>query len=64
VQTAILTDPALNERQKQVLLQIYESFRKENGLGNDGKDTAASGHEDGRGTDSLETEADGGPHAT
>src|ERR1051325_11637484 len=25
VQTAILTDPALNERQKQVLLQIYES---------------------------------------
>ncbi|MFE1176993.1 helix-turn-helix domain-containing protein [Streptomyces sp. NPDC058773] len=73
VQTAILTDPALNERQKQVLLQIYESFRKENGLGNggkapaasgDGKDTAASGHENGRGTDSLETEADGGPHAT
>ncbi|MGY5129304.1 helix-turn-helix domain-containing protein [Streptomyces nigrescens] len=63
VQTAILTDPALNERQKQVLLQIYESFRKENGLGNS-KDAAASGHEDGRGTDSLETEADGGPHAT
>ncbi|WP_336054093.1 helix-turn-helix domain-containing protein [Streptomyces sp. CA2R101] len=64
VQTAILTDPALNERQKQVLLQIYESFRKENGLGSGGKDTAASGPEDGRDTDSLETEADGGPHAT
>ncbi|MFI0512419.1 transcriptional regulator with XRE-family HTH domain [Streptomyces canus] len=29
----ILADPALNERQKQVLLQIYESFRKENGFG-------------------------------
>ncbi|MES4886473.1 helix-turn-helix transcriptional regulator [Streptomyces sp. NPDC096012] len=29
----ILADPSLNERQKQVLLQIYESFRKENGLG-------------------------------
>ena len=28
----ILADPTLNERQKQVLLQIYESFRKENGL--------------------------------
>ncbi|TXS52672.1 helix-turn-helix domain-containing protein [Streptomyces sp. t39] len=28
----ILADPSINERQKQVLLQIYESFRKENGL--------------------------------
>ena len=32
VRAAILADPTLNERQKQVLLQIYESFRKENGL--------------------------------
>jgi transcriptional regulator with XRE-family HTH domain len=38
----ILADPTLNERQKQVLLQIYESFRKENGFGID--DT---GYEDG-----------------
>ncbi|MFE2066120.1 helix-turn-helix domain-containing protein [Streptomyces sp. NPDC059467] len=29
----ILADPTLDERQKQVLLQIYESFRKENGFG-------------------------------
>ncbi|MFJ2608110.1 helix-turn-helix domain-containing protein [Streptomyces sp. NPDC091279] len=29
----VLADPTLNERQKQVLLQIYESFRKENGFG-------------------------------
>ncbi|MGV9450040.1 helix-turn-helix domain-containing protein [Streptomyces sp. NPDC003635] len=29
----ILADPTLNEQQKQVLLQIYESFRKENGFG-------------------------------
>ncbi|MGW1160991.1 helix-turn-helix domain-containing protein [Streptomyces sp. NPDC002513] len=28
----ILADPTLTERQKQVLLQIYESFRKENGF--------------------------------
>ncbi|MEW1774060.1 helix-turn-helix transcriptional regulator [Streptomyces sp. NPDC086777] len=28
----ILADPTLDERQKQVLLQIYESFRKENGF--------------------------------
>ncbi|WP_320778865.1 helix-turn-helix transcriptional regulator [Streptomyces sp. CRN 30] len=27
----LLADPTLTERQKQVLLQIYESFRKENG---------------------------------
>ncbi|MFD5337044.1 helix-turn-helix domain-containing protein [Streptomyces hawaiiensis] len=37
----ILADPTLNERQKQVLLQIYESFRKENGFGTgDGSDGA------------------------
>jgi transcriptional regulator with XRE-family HTH domain len=29
----ILADPSLTERQKQVLLQIYESFRRENGAG-------------------------------
>ncbi|MFI5661043.1 helix-turn-helix domain-containing protein [Streptomyces sp. NPDC051684] len=29
----ILADPSLNERQKQVLLQIYEAFRHENGDG-------------------------------
>jgi transcriptional regulator with XRE-family HTH domain len=32
VQTAIRADILLTERQKQVLLDIYESFRKENGL--------------------------------
>jgi len=30
VADAVLADEALNERQKQVLLEIYESFRKEN----------------------------------
>src|SRR5215471_9606645 len=29
VRTAVLADPVLTERQKQVLLEIYESFRKE-----------------------------------
>ena len=29
---AVLTDPTLNERQKRVLLDVYESFRRENGL--------------------------------
>src|SRR5438067_9007469 len=30
VHTAIVTDAALTERQKQVLLEIYDSFRREN----------------------------------
>ncbi|HEY2278815.1 MAG TPA: helix-turn-helix transcriptional regulator [Streptosporangiaceae bacterium] len=30
VRSALLADPALSERQKQVLIEIYESFRKEN----------------------------------
>jgi transcriptional regulator with XRE-family HTH domain len=29
VRAAVLTDPELTERQKQVLLEIYESFRRE-----------------------------------
>jgi transcriptional regulator with XRE-family HTH domain len=29
VRTAVLADPGLTERQKQVLLEIYDSFRKE-----------------------------------
>ncbi|MET9371675.1 helix-turn-helix domain-containing protein [Streptomyces griseoflavus] len=48
---ALLADPTLTERQKQVLLQIYESFRKENGF---------AGAEDGEATgDPGTTEADG-----
>src|SRR3954447_21574510 len=31
VQVAVLADPALTERQRQVLLDIYNSFRRENG---------------------------------
>jgi transcriptional regulator with XRE-family HTH domain len=30
VRSALLADPQLSERQKQVLIEIYESFRKEN----------------------------------
>jgi len=30
VRSALLADQQLNERQKQVLIEIYESFRKEN----------------------------------
>ncbi|MFI7103693.1 helix-turn-helix domain-containing protein [Streptomyces sp. NPDC050161] len=64
VQTAILTDPALNEKQKQVLLQIYESFRKENGHGSGGTDGTESGHDGERGAEPRAAEADGVPHTT
>ena len=30
VPVAVLSDPQITERQKQVLIEIYESFRKEN----------------------------------
>ncbi|GAA0626674.1 helix-turn-helix transcriptional regulator [Streptomyces crystallinus] len=39
--SVILADPSLDERQKQVLIQIYESFRKENGLDADAPAPAA-----------------------
>ncbi|MEV7087811.1 helix-turn-helix transcriptional regulator [Streptomyces sp. NPDC093085] len=41
--SVILADPSINERQKQVLLQIYDSFRKENGLDTDAPEAAPEG---------------------
>ncbi|MFD5517142.1 helix-turn-helix domain-containing protein [Streptomyces sp. NPDC127066] len=57
----ILADPTLNERQKQVLLQVYESFRKENGFetapaDGTGHGTEVPGTGAGRGTDAPETQ--------
>ena len=49
----ILADPTLHERQKQVLLQIYESFRKENGFG-----TGGEGEEGGDAVDDLTSGTD------
>jgi transcriptional regulator with XRE-family HTH domain len=43
VESAILADPTINERQKQVLLQIYESFRKESGAAGGVADEDAEG---------------------
>ncbi|MFJ5225573.1 helix-turn-helix domain-containing protein [Streptomyces sp. NPDC088400] len=60
----ILADPSINERQKQVLLQIYESFRKENALapestkGTDDTERSGGGRpEDGRSEGSEGTES-------
>ncbi|MEV0036232.1 helix-turn-helix transcriptional regulator [Streptomyces sp. NPDC050804] len=47
----ILADPSINERQKQVLLQIYESFRKENALDTESAEsTEGTESTDGTGT--------------
>jgi transcriptional regulator with XRE-family HTH domain len=50
VPAAILMDPSINERQKQVLIQIYESFRKENAAAAD-LDSADPGSVRSTGTD-------------
>jgi transcriptional regulator with XRE-family HTH domain len=39
---AIVTAPDLTERQKQVLLDVYESFRRENAAGGAGNPTTAN----------------------
>jgi transcriptional regulator with XRE-family HTH domain len=58
VRTAVLADPGLSERQKQVLLEIYESFRKEMAAG---AEDAEAGAEDAEaGAEDAEA-GDGGP---
>ena len=42
---ALLADPGLTERQKQVLLEIYDSFRRENAAAAPSATTAAEGDE-------------------
>jgi len=43
VRSALLADPELSERQKQVLIEIYESFRKENAVAAAAQASAAEG---------------------
>ncbi len=42
VRSALLTDPELSERQKQVLIEIYESFRRENVSASESAQAAAA----------------------
>jgi transcriptional regulator with XRE-family HTH domain len=42
VQTAILADTQINERQKRVLLEIYEAFRKENAAADSAAEASAT----------------------
>ncbi|MFD3486462.1 MULTISPECIES: helix-turn-helix domain-containing protein [unclassified Streptomyces] len=55
----ILADPSIDERQKQVLLQIYESFRKENGLGSGNTEAKATAGPAGKGAGTGDGDADG-----
>jgi len=43
VRSALLADPQLSERQKQVLVEIYESFRRENAADAGTAETEADG---------------------
>ena len=38
VRDALIADDSINERQKQMLLEIYESFRKENAISSTGSE--------------------------
>jgi transcriptional regulator with XRE-family HTH domain len=61
VRSALLTDPELTERQKQVLLEIYESFRKENAAlaAQETADQAGEAHQAGQ--DPAEQDAEPSP---
>ncbi|MFC8074541.1 helix-turn-helix domain-containing protein [Streptomyces sp. NPDC057307] len=60
----ILADPSINERQKQVLLQIYESFRKENGLGTTNTEASVTAESAGKGAGTGSGDADGDTSGT
>ncbi|GAC81065.1 MULTISPECIES: helix-turn-helix domain-containing protein [Gordonia] len=49
VRDALLVDDSISERQKQMLLEIYDSFRRENAQTEDGADDAASNVDNARG---------------
>jgi transcriptional regulator with XRE-family HTH domain len=55
----ILADPSINERQKNVLLQIYDSFRRENGF-DVAPDTGAESHGAADAKSRINADADGG----
>ncbi|MFI1400083.1 helix-turn-helix domain-containing protein [Streptomyces sp. NPDC020681] len=59
----ILADPSINERQKAVLLQIYESFRKENGFESSESTESSLNPESAHGAQSSEASADKESHS-
>ena len=57
----ILADPSISERQKQVLLQIYDSFRKENAA--EAAEAAGAGGAAGAAADAADSAAEPAPDA-
>ncbi|MCT4356934.1 helix-turn-helix domain-containing protein [Streptomyces sp. Je 1-79] len=61
----LLADPSINERQKQVLLQIYDSFRKENAAeAAEAAGGTVAADTDGAAVDATGTQTDAEPHAS
>jgi transcriptional regulator with XRE-family HTH domain len=58
----ILADPSISERQKNVLLQIYDSFRKENGF-DAAPDTGSEVHGAAGAESRIEADAESGADA-
>jgi transcriptional regulator with XRE-family HTH domain len=57
VRPAVLADPGLTERQKQVLLEIYESFRRETAGSTEGAEEPAAVDEDVAGEGAADEDA-------
>jgi len=57
VRSALLAEPELSERQKQVLLEIYESFRRENAAAAEAAAAAAAEAADGAAADGAQPSA-------
>jgi transcriptional regulator with XRE-family HTH domain len=64
VRSALLTDPDLSERQKQVLIEIYESFRKENAATTEAQATQAETAQAATEAAATEATSDAAPAAT
>lgn len=61
VPAAIMSDPSIDERQKQVLIQIYESFRKENAAAEAAEKAHRAGEEAGQEAGQEDVEAGSSP---
>lgn len=63
VPSAILGDPGITERQKQVLLEIYDSFRRENEESSSSDAAATPSADEDTASEDTDESADAGPTA-
>jgi transcriptional regulator with XRE-family HTH domain len=64
VSAAVLAEATLTERQKQVLLEIYEAFRRENAVRETTRPSAKAAAEESEEADDTAFDSDGGPAGT